>query len=281
MLALLFGLLNWGRPNVSVAVALDLSSSTYGNQSFNAPGTIMRQQVDAVHTYLAANALLKRPNQIQIFGFGGSVQPLTQTFQTDAVRIKTELEQKLNTPGLNQQIIPNQTNVTAALQASHQVLKQVLQGCKEVLIVTDGTGQDINAEAIQAAIADQIRMNVLLVANDPALDSRQLNLTVAAARTGGILLLGQAGNFSQLLSDRFFSRFNSNLKWIIFWLGMSWVAMMWLVVLPLDRWILQGQMKLPMNLSGQIALGHALFWSVLTPILLWSLSGLPLISPCS
>jgi Ca-activated chloride channel homolog len=126
-----------------------------------------------------------------------------------------------------------------------------------------------------------VRMNVLLVANDLAIDSKQLALNAAAVRTGGILLLGQTGNFSQLLSDRFFSRFNSNLKWIIFWLGMAWVALMWLVVLPLDRWILQAQVKLPMNLSGQIALGHALFWSVLTPILIWCLSGLPLASSCS
>ncbi len=39
-------------------------------------------------------------------------------------------------------------------------------------------------------------------------------------------------------------------------------------------------MNLPMNFSGQLALGNALFWTIVTPLILWQLSGLPLFSTC-
>ena len=45
--ALLFWLLGLGRVPVAVAIALDLSSSTYSSE-FNAPGSIMAQEVQAV-----------------------------------------------------------------------------------------------------------------------------------------------------------------------------------------------------------------------------------------
>ncbi|MEW5856817.1 MAG: VWA domain-containing protein, partial [Cyanobacteriota bacterium] len=51
----LIWLLGLGRPPVAVAIALDLSSSTYGTQ-FNAPGTVMDREVAAVRSYLQQNA---------------------------------------------------------------------------------------------------------------------------------------------------------------------------------------------------------------------------------
>ncbi|NJL39109.1 MAG: hypothetical protein HC899_21935 [Leptolyngbyaceae cyanobacterium SM1_4_3] len=47
--SLLWWSLRLGRPTVAVAIVLDLSSSTYGNQSFNAPNTISAQEVAAVN----------------------------------------------------------------------------------------------------------------------------------------------------------------------------------------------------------------------------------------
>jgi Ca-activated chloride channel family protein len=58
---------------------------------------------------------------------------------------------------------------------------------------------------------------------------------------------------------------------------------MWLLTLPLDKWIFQDLMKLPMNLAGQLALGNALFWSVATPLVVWRLGqlfGSPFFSSC-
>ena len=48
--ATLFWLLGFGRPKVAVAIALDLSGSTYNNQIelFNSPGTIINKEVQAV-----------------------------------------------------------------------------------------------------------------------------------------------------------------------------------------------------------------------------------------
>ena len=102
--ALLFGLLGFGRPPVAVAIALDLSSSTYGSGSFNAPGTIMAQEVQAVKAYLEKNSpdLLRQPNQVQVFGFGGVVKPLTYDFNSDSQQVKAELTQALRNPNLPQ-----------------------------------------------------------------------------------------------------------------------------------------------------------------------------------
>ena len=70
--ATLFGIFGLGRPNIAVAIALDLSSSTYQPQAFNAPGTIMQQEVAAVKAYLEVNSKLpSNPNTIQVFGIGG------------------------------------------------------------------------------------------------------------------------------------------------------------------------------------------------------------------
>lgn len=278
--AFLCWLLGLGRPTVSAAIALDLSSSTHENQAFNAPGTIVNQQLNAVQSYLAANAQLKRPNSVQVFGFGGMVVPLTPGFQSDSAQVQAALAQSMGNPNLKQQVFPNNSNVNAALQESQKALMALPPGCKEILLVTDGTGDRIDPAVIAAAQASKTRINVVLVTNDLVQNLKNTDLAGAALQTGGVILPGQVGSLGTLFIDQFFTRFNSNLKWIIFWLGLAWMALMWLLVLPLDRWMFQSWLKLPMNTAGQIALGNALFWTVLTPILLWNI-GLPFISPCS
>lgn len=271
--AALFGLLGLGKPKVAVVIALDLSSSTYGD-TFNAPGTVMAQEIEAVKSYLQQNnKILREPNQIQIFGFGGVVQPLTSDFKTNSQQLETELNQALPDPDLPQRIVSNATDLNLAIQQSTFGLSNIRDRCRELLLVTDGVAK-VSPDVIAGALAHRVKINAVVVGNDAD------DLQTAAARTNGIYLSGERQNLETFFTDRFFIRFNSNLKWIIFWLGAAWIALMWLLLLPLDRWIFQGWLKLSMSLAGRLALGNALFWTVLTTIVVWRLSGLPLISSC-
>ena len=67
-----------------------------------------------------------------------------------------------------------------------------------------------------------------------------------------------------------------HLKWIIFWVGACWMSLIWTLTLPIDRWILQGVLSLRWSLAGQLALGHSLFWTVATSLLLWRVLRLPI-----
>jgi Ca-activated chloride channel family protein len=99
-------------------------------------------------------------------------------------------------------------------------------------------------------------------------------LQAAALATGGIYLSGEQNNLGMLFTDTFFTRFNSNLKWLILGLGATWIALMWTLILPLDRWLFQGLIGLNRSLSGQLSLSNALFWSILTPLIVWQLFNL-------
>jgi Ca-activated chloride channel family protein len=66
----------------------------------------------------------------------------------------------------------------------------------------------------------------------------------------------------------------------MFWLSGAFIFLMWTLTLPLDRWLFQGIMGLNMTLSGQIALGNALFWTVVTLIAIWKGFGIPFGNPC-
>jgi len=59
--------------------------------------------------------------------------------------------------------------------------------------------------------------------------------------------------------------FADKTKWIVFCLGGAWITLMWGMILPLDRWLLRGFMKLSWSLSGKLALGNAFFWTMATP----------------
>ncbi|MFW6358819.1 MAG: VWA domain-containing protein, partial [Chroococcales cyanobacterium] len=113
--AALFWLLGIGRPQVAVAIALDLSNSTHEGR-FNAPGTVMYQEVQAVQAYLDKNGdILRQPNAIKVLGFGGVVVPLTNEFNTNSGQVKKELTTALNNPNLAQQVVPETTNITDAI----------------------------------------------------------------------------------------------------------------------------------------------------------------------
>ncbi len=274
--AVLFALLGLGRPSVAVAIALDLSSSTFSEPSqFNQPGTVMYQEVIAVESYLDQNAqLLRVPNQIQVFGFAGVVLPLTDSFQTDSQQVSTELNQALQNPNLIQRIVPGTTDLNLAIQEGTDALSPIQDHCRELLLVTDGEA-DVDAEVIQAAAARRVKINAVVVGGDAP------DLRNAAATTGGLYHSGQVTNLETVFTNQFFRNFNSNRRWVIFWLGAAWISLMWLLILPLDRWIFQGWLKLPMNLAGQLALGNAFFWTVATLLIVWHLAkGLPFISLC-
>ena len=68
-----------------------------------------------------------------------------------------------------------------------------------------------------------------------------------------------------------------------FWKLLIWalvgISLAFTLVLPLDR-LLKAQTQLPMNLTGRIALGNALFWSALTVVLMASVLP-PLWNLCS
>lgn len=278
LLALLFWLLGWGRPAVAVNIALDLSGSTYGSspQLFNAPNTVMAQEVEAVRSYIEQSSQqLKIPNQIQVMGFGGQVVPLTNQFLTDRQQLETELTQSLADPNLRSRL-GNGTSLDRAIEEGTKALGGISQHCRELLIVTDGEA-DVSPTAIAQAASQGVRINAVVVG------ANAVQLQAATIATKGIYLSGAENNLQAFFTDKFFHRFNSNLRWIALWLGAAWVALMWLLALPIDRWILQGWFGLPMNLAGQLSLGNALFWSVLTPLLLWQIwqfLGLPLFSSC-
>ncbi|MEB3293084.1 MAG: hypothetical protein VKJ24_07980, partial [Synechococcales bacterium] len=99
----LFWLLQLGRPNVSIAVALDISGSTHSGKPFNSSGTILAQSVDAVKAYLQANTSLGMPNQIKILGMGGGKAiELTSSFQQDGQQIEADLVKAMQDPKLPQ-----------------------------------------------------------------------------------------------------------------------------------------------------------------------------------
>ncbi len=80
----LCGFLKLGKPDIAVAIALDLSNSIEQRQSLNTPNTFMAQEVAAVQAYLELNSQqLNNPNQIRIFGFANQVIPLTNSFSSD------------------------------------------------------------------------------------------------------------------------------------------------------------------------------------------------------
>jgi Ca-activated chloride channel family protein len=261
-------LLGLGRPPVAVAIALDLSSSTYGTQ-FNAPGTVMDREVAAVRSYLQQNAQqLRNKNQIQVLGFGGVVRSLTGDFKTDSQQVDAELTQALANPDLPQQLANNTTDINLAIQKGTEALSTIPQKrCRELLLVTDG-GAEVSPAIITDARNRKVRINTVVVGEGSP------ELQAAALATGGIYLSGEQNNLGMLFTDTFFTRFNSNLKWLILGLGATWIALMWTLILPLDRWLFQGLIGLNRSLSGQLSLSNALFWSVLTPLIVWQLFNL-------
>jgi Ca-activated chloride channel family protein len=275
--ALLFWLLGFGRPPVAVAIALDLSSSTYSSQ-FNEPGSVMAREVEAVQAYLEKNTpdILRQPNQVQVFGFADGVTPLTSSFQTDTAKVAQELNQSLQ-PDLTYRI-GGGTNVDLAIQEGSKALSSIEKRCRELLIVTDGQ-VSVNPSVITQARKRRVKVNSIV------LGTNSLDLRLASLTTGGRYVSGDVSNLNLLFTDKFFQHFNSNWRWIMLWLGLAWIFLMWMVTMPLDRWIFQGLLKIRFDFSGRLALGNALFWTVATPLILWQIYSLfnwalPFLSQC-
>lgn len=260
--SILCGVLTLGRPTVAVAIALDFSNSSYQSE-----------ELTAVQSYIDQNfQQLKTPNQIQIFGFGDQVVPLTSSFNADKQKIETELSQALANPNLKAEIGTG-ANLDQALDQGIKALSNVSDRCRELLLVTPSTTQVSPSTTIQAA-AQKVKINAI------SLGESAPNIQIATGITGGTYQYGGANNLQVFFKEVFFPQFNSNIKWVIFWRGCTWMAFMWLITLPLDKWVFQELMHLPMNLSGLLALGNALFWTIVTPLIIWRLFGLPFLSAC-
>lgn len=266
--ALLFWLLQWGQPGrVSVVIALDLSNSTYENGVLNGPGTVSAEAIQATKNYIDASSRLRVPNQIQVLGFGGAVVPLTSEFSQDREVLIQSIDAAVapNAPtNIANRVMPNATSTNLAIQEGIQALENAPVGCRELLVVTDGN-DELDAAQVAAAIASGIKLNFIVISQEPT------NFTDAVAQSGGIYLVANAASeLSSLLVDRFFSKINSNFQWVLLWLGAAWIALMWTLVLPLDRFLQKvGGMRF--DRSGQIAMAHALFWTAATPGIVWKL----------
>jgi Ca-activated chloride channel family protein len=170
------------------------------------------------------------------------------------------------------------TNLNLAIQAGTQALSKIMDRCRELLLVTDGEAS-IDSQVIGEARMHRVKINAIVIG------AEAIAIRAATWATGGKYLSGDANNLDVLFAEQFFDRFNSNWRWIILWLGIAWIALMWMLTMPLDRWIFQGLLKMSLNLSGRLALGNALFWTAATPGILWGIYqllnlGLPLISQC-
>lgn len=265
LMAVLFWLLGFGRPSVAVAIALDLSSSTYQSE-FNAPGTTMAQEVQAVKDYVDKNlAILKQPNQIKILGFADQVKPLTVNFTTDSQQIKQQLENTLDVLKSNPEDLGGGTNIDLAISEGTDALAAISDRCRELLIVTDGQAT-INSETITQAKEKNVKINAVVIGPDSP------DIQQATQDTGGVYLISnQASNLSPLFTEKLFKRFNNNLRWVLFWLALAWMSLMWTLTMLLDRWIFQGLLKMRMDVAGKLALGNVFFWTVLTPLILWNI----------
>ena len=262
-----------GKPPVAVAIALDLSSSTYAQGGWLGNESTMTKEVQAVQAYLQENSktgFLEKPNDVLIFGFANSVEPLTTGFQSDSQQVQTELIQSVQNTSLPIRI-GGGTNLDNALQFGINSLENAPNNyCRELLLVSDRDAPvDINIS--NNAISRDITINGIILGES----APDLQRTVNA--TGGLLLNGSVDYLDLLFVDEFFTYFNSNLKWIVFWSGLAWIFLWWTLVLPLDRTL--QHFKVNMNVSGRFSLFLALFWTAfILSILLYI--GLPFISKC-
>ncbi|MFM2312046.1 MAG: hypothetical protein RLZZ04_1322, partial [Cyanobacteriota bacterium] len=191
--AALFWLLGFGRPRVTVAIALDLSSITYNSQSelFNRPGTVLSQEIEAVQDYLKQNneEILRRPNQVRVFGFGGAIQPLTGNFDDNSKKVAQALVDSLNNKRLAQEIVPDHTDINLAIKTGVDALKIASKSCRELILVTDGQAT-VSPIVVAEARANKVQINSVVVGEEA------LALRAASLATGGTYLSGNSSNLS-------------------------------------------------------------------------------------
>ncbi|MCT7956821.1 vWA domain-containing protein [Laspinema palackyanum] len=265
IVAALSWLLGFGRPPVAVAIAIDFSDST--------SGIVRQQEIQAVESYINQNQSLKKPNAIQVFGFASDIRALTTDFTPDNDQLETQFNSAIYQPTLEQEL-GGGTNLNLAIQQTTNALSTIENRCRELLLVTDGIAP-INDTVIQTAQSENVKINVVIVGG-----SNSEELQQATRLTDGLYLSAEASNLDLLFTETFFRDFNSNLRWVMFWLSGAFIFLMWTLTLPLDRWLFQGIMGLDMTLAGQMALGNALFWTIVTLIAIWKGFGIPFGNPC-
>lgn len=262
-----------GKPTVAVAIALDLSSSTYEEGGWLGTDSVMTKEVQAVQAYLQENSKTRffaKPNQVQVFGFANTVKSLTNGFQSNNQQVQTELIQSIQNTNLPQEIGTG-TNLDNAIQFGISSLEQAPNNyCRELLLVSDGNAP-IDPNISNDAINNDVTINSIILAEAAPDLQRVVNAT------GGQLISGDVNSLKVLFIDEFFAYFNNNLKWIFFWLGLAWIFLWWTLMLPLDR-LLQ-YFKVNMNVSGRFSLLVALFWTGFTLSIL-AYIGLPFVSQC-
>lgn len=267
IVALLTNSLGWFPPTVSVKMMLDLSSSTYEASYFRGTGSLMATEIEAVKTYARKNAASSNPNYLSLSGFGSQVVPITMNFSSDATAIETALDTVVQ-PSLVPQI-GGGTNLNLAVERGIASLSSQSKRCKEMLIVTDGEAQLSRVQLIRAQ-ADRVKLNFLIVSQKVP-----PNLAKAAISTRGVAMVADTFNIQNLIADQLRQRFNSNSKFVKLFLGLAFIALMWMSILPLDRF-LQQHWQIRFDFAGRIALFNVLFWTFLT---FWWL-GLPVVQGC-
>jgi Ca-activated chloride channel family protein len=267
ILALLTNLLGWFPPRVSVQMMLDLSSSTYEGSDFGGTGSLMGAEIEAVKAYARENAATSDPNYLSLSGFGSQVVPITSDFSSDSVAIETALDTVVQ-PAIASQV-GGGTNLDLAVEQGLASLASQSQRCKEMLIVTDGEAQ-LDQVQLTRAKDSRVKLNFLIVS--PTVPE---NLAQAAKFTRGVALPADTNNIQNLIANQLRQRFNSNSKFVNLFLGLAFIALMWMLILPIDRF-LQRQWQIRFDFAGRIALFNALFWTFLT---FWWL-GLPVVQGC-
>lgn len=267
VLALLTNLLNWFPPLVSVQMMLDLSSSTYEGTVFRGNGSLMAAEIEAVKAYARENASTSYPNHLSLAGFGNRVVPITSNFSQNTGAIETALDRVVQPEIVSQ--VGGGTNLDLAVERGVESLSTQVQRCKEMLVVTDGEAE-LNQTQLNHAKDNQVKLNFLIVSQ-----TIPKNLVEAAKSTGGVILPANANNIQSLIANQLRQRFNSNSKFVNLFFGLAFVALMWMLILPIDRF-LQQRWQIRFDFSGKIALFNAVFWTLLT---VWWL-GLPVVQGC-
>lgn len=261
-LAVLTSNLGWFPPNVSVQMMLDLSSSTYSNADFKAAGTIMAAEIEAVKDYARQNANSGKANLLSLSGFANQVIPITEKFSSNPTEIEQAIDQVVQ-PSIEQQI-GGGTNLDLAVENGLKSLSTQKQQFKEMLVFTDGV-VSLKPWLVARVKLSGVRLNFLVV-DQPV----SISLAQVAGLTGGVALPVSVNNIKELVSGQLRERFNSNSRIVNLFFGLSFISLMWMLILPIDR-LLQRLMHIRFDYSGKIALFNAVFWTAVT--LFWL--GLP------
>ncbi len=267
ILALLTNYLGWFSPTVSVQMMLDISSSTYANNVFRGFGTVMEAEIEAVKDYANQNANAPSPNLLSLSGFADEVIPITQNFSNKPVEIHQALDQVVQ-PAIVSQVGGN-TNLDLAVEKGLDSLDSQSRRCKEMLVVTDGKAS-LEPAQLDRAKLNRVRLNFLIVGR-----SVPENLLTTAKATGGVALPANVSNIKDLVTGEFRERFNSNSRFVNFFLGLAVVSFMWMLVLPIDKF-LQKHWNMYFDYSGRIAISNAFLWTIVILLIV----GLPIFEGC-